>query len=53
MMINKRFSNQNEDTANENRPRTNQPDVGTNQAVQTSKPMIVKAQILNCQVFHY
>lgn len=36
------FSNQNEDTANENRPRTNQPDVGTNQAVQTSKPMIRK-----------
>ena len=46
MMINKRFtafiSNQNEDTANENRPRTNQPDVATNQAVQTSKPMIRK-----------
>ncbi|HEI5397128.1 TPA: DNA translocase FtsK [Staphylococcus aureus] len=36
------FSNQNEDTANENRPRTNQPDVATNQAVQTSKPMIRK-----------
>ena len=36
------FSNQNEDTANENRPRTNQQDVATNQAVQTSKPMIRK-----------
>ncbi|HGZ9502502.1 TPA: DNA translocase FtsK [Staphylococcus aureus] len=36
------FSNQNEDTANENRPRTNQPDVATNQAVQTTKPMIRK-----------
>lgn len=36
------FSNQNEDTANENRPQTNQPDVATNQAVQTSKPMIRK-----------
>lgn len=47
------FSNQNEDTANENRPRTNQSDVATNQAVQTSKPMIRKGQILNCQVFHY
>lgn len=36
------FSNQNEDTANENRTRTNQQDVATNQAVQTSKPMIRK-----------
>ncbi|EOB7751047.1 DNA translocase FtsK [Staphylococcus aureus] len=36
------FSNKNEDTANENRPRTNQQDVATNQAVQTSKPMIRK-----------
>ncbi len=36
------FLNQNEDTANENRPRINQPDVATNQAVQTSKPMIRK-----------
>lgn len=36
------FSNQNEDTANENRPRTNQPDVATNHAVQISKPMIRK-----------
>lgn len=36
------FSNQNKDTANENRPRTTQQDVATNQVVQTSKPMIRK-----------
>lgn len=36
------FSNQNEDTAIENSPRTNQSDIATNQTVQTSKPMIRK-----------